>query len=282
MRSARLPGSSEPVMSPRCDGCARPGAWPSPAPRAQAARSDRRRCPWPAARPAASPRTCRDRCSTPVHRCRCRRRDRAPASSRPVQRRSRASDCWSGCARRRRPTPSASASPPRRCARSARQCTRASNSPCFFDPRHHRHAVLAAGLFDLERRFGQVDVQRNVEFRRQLGARPQDLRRARIRRVRRNGRHDAAECPFQRVMNSRARASESSKLAASGGGKLQHRLRTQRHADQRRRPSRRRLPRSSTCPRSRSCPTGSSPRSPGSCRARQNPAGRTARSTGIM
>ena len=152
--------------------------------------------------------------------------------------------------------------------------TRASNRPCSSDPRHDRHTVLAAGLFDLERRFRQVDVQRNCKFRRQLGARPQDLRRARIRRVWRNGRHDAGVSFPARdeLARARQRIFETRRIRRrESSAPFAHR----RHADQRQRQFRRRLPRSSTCPRSRSCPTGSSPRSPGSCRAQQNPAGRT-------
>ena len=53
-----------------------------------------------------------------------------------------------------------------------------------------RHAVAIAQLLNFEQRLGEMDVQGDVEFGRQLRARSQDLRRARIGRVGRRRGHD--------------------------------------------------------------------------------------------
>ena len=62
--------------------------------------------------------------------------------------------------------------------------------PLLSDPRHDGHAVDAARVLDFEQRFGEVRQQRHVELGGQVGAGPQDLRRAGVRRVRRRGGHD--------------------------------------------------------------------------------------------
>ena len=62
--------------------------------------------------------------------------------------------------------------------------------PLLFHPGHYWHAVLLARVVHLLQRFGEVDVQRHVELRRELGARAQDFGCARVGRVRRGRRDD--------------------------------------------------------------------------------------------
>ena len=89
-------------------------------------------------------------------------------------------------------------------------------------------------LLDLERRLGQVGVQRHVELAGQLGARPEDLLGARVRRVRRDRRNDQ-RMPLP-AGDELARARQRV-LEARGVGRreLEHRLRAQRAQAGRRR-----------------------------------------------
>ena len=102
--------------------------------------------------------------------------------------------------------------------------------PLFLDPRHDRHAVLAPGLLDLERRFRQVGVQRHVEFAGQLGARPEDFRGAGVGRMRCDRRDDQRVPLPARDEFARARQRV---LEARGvrRRKLEHRLAHRARAD---------------------------------------------------
>ena len=106
--------------------------------------------------------------------------------------------------------------------------------PLLLHPGHHRHAVLLARVVHLLQRFGEMDVQRHVELRRELGARAQDFGRARVRRVRRGRRDDqrVVAPALDEVARTRQRVLEARRVRR---GKAEHRLRAQRaHAGCRR------------------------------------------------
>ncbi len=101
-------------------------------------------------------------------------------------------------------------------------------------PRHDRHAVLAPGRIHFERRLGQVRVERHVELGGELRAGAEDLGRAGVRRVRRDGGDDQLVPAPSRDEITRA---IERVLVAEGVGrrKFQHRLRAQRPQSGRRR-----------------------------------------------
>jgi hypothetical protein len=65
----------------------------------------------------------------------------------------------------------------------------------LLDPRHHRHAQLAAGVLDLEQGFGNVRVEGDVELLGESGAGLEDFRRAGVGGVGRDGRDDEGVVP---------------------------------------------------------------------------------------
>ena len=99
--------------------------------------------------------------------------------------------------------------------------------PVLLHPRHDRHAVLSTGRLDLERRFGEVDVQRHVELGGQLRARAQDFRRAGVGRVRRRRRDDQrmAAPALDEVARARERVLVARRV---GRREAEHRLPAQR------------------------------------------------------
>jgi hypothetical protein len=97
----------------------------------------------------------------------------------------------------------------------------------LLDPRHDRHAVEAPRIIYFLGRFGEMDVERHVEFDGELRARAKDVRRAGVGRVRR-GRGDDQRMPtppLDEVPGQRQRLLVARRV---GGGEAKHRLRAQR------------------------------------------------------